>query len=117
VLHEVESITPSVVLLNHGRLVAEGNIRQIRDLIDTHPHRIVLKSPNVRQLAARLVECPDVVGIDLRGKKDAILVETLTPDVFYSRLTEISLSGDTPINEVYSDDDNLESVFKYLVNS
>src|SRR3954447_18564498 len=40
VLHEVESLTQSVVLLNRGRLVAEGHVREIRDLIDTHPHHI-----------------------------------------------------------------------------
>src|SRR5438034_1833393 len=42
VLHEVQSLTPNIILLNHGRLVAQGHIRQIRDLIDKHPHQIVL---------------------------------------------------------------------------
>ena len=40
VLHEVQSLTPNIVLLNRGRLVAEGHVRQIRDLIDKHPHHI-----------------------------------------------------------------------------
>jgi ABC-2 type transport system ATP-binding protein len=34
VLHEVQSLTPNIILLNHGRLVAPGHVRQIRDLID-----------------------------------------------------------------------------------
>src|SRR6185436_4766351 len=42
VLHEVQSLTPNIVLLNHGRLVAHGHVRDIRDLIDKHPHHIVL---------------------------------------------------------------------------
>ena len=42
VLHEVQSLTPNIILLNRGRLVAEGHVRQIRDLIDKHPHHIVL---------------------------------------------------------------------------
>ena len=117
VLHEVQVVTPNIVLLNHGRLVAEGDIRQIRDLIDTHPHRIVLKCRDGRALAARLVRCDDVVGVELRRKDGAILVETLAPDRFYARLADLSLDGDTPIDEVYSDDDTLEAVFKYLVNS
>ena len=116
ILHEVEAVTPNIVLLNHGRLVAEGNIRQIRDLIDTHPHRIALRSRSGRALAAKLVGFDDVVGVDFRGRDGAILVETRQPDLFYSRLAQLALSGDTPIEEVYSDDDNLESVFKYLVN-
>ena len=34
VLHEVESLTPNIVLMNRGRLIAEGNVREIRDLIE-----------------------------------------------------------------------------------
>jgi ABC-2 type transport system ATP-binding protein len=34
VLHEVQHLTPRIILLNRGRLVAEGHVRQIRDLID-----------------------------------------------------------------------------------
>ncbi len=117
VLHEVQSITPAIVLINRGRLVAEGDIRQIRELIDQHPHRIVLRCPDGRALAARLVRFPDVVGVELRREDGAILVETHSPDAFYGRLAELSLENGTPIEEVYSDDDSLEAVFRYLVNS
>jgi ABC-2 type transport system ATP-binding protein len=117
VLYEVESITSNIVLINHGRLVAEGGIRQIRDLIDRHPHRIVLKAADPRALAARLVRFDDVVGVELRREDGAILVETHFPDAFYGRLTTIALEDGTLIDAVYSDDDSLEAVFKYLVES
>jgi ABC-2 type transport system ATP-binding protein len=116
VLHEVQSVTREIVLLNHGRLVAEGQVRQIRDLIDTHPHRIVLKSADRRSLAAELVRFDDVVGVEMRKDDGSILVETRSPDRFYGRLAELSLKGGSPIEEVYSDDDNLEAVFRYLVS-
>jgi ABC-2 type transport system ATP-binding protein len=117
VFHEVQAVTSSIVLLNHGRLVAIGDVRQIRDLIDKHPHRIILKSPNSRELAAKLVRCDDVVGVELKREDGTIVVETRMPDRFYGRLSAIALEGDTPIEQVYSDDDNLEAVFKYLVTS
>jgi ABC-2 type transport system ATP-binding protein len=116
VLHEVQSLTPNIILLNHGRLVAEGNIRQIRDLIDKYPHRIVLVCENYRALAAKLVTWEDVEGVKMLPKERGVLAETRTPDVFYSRLPMLSLEDGTAIQEVYSDDDNLEAVFKYLVN-
>ena len=116
VLHEVQSVTPNIILLNRGRLVAEGDVRQIRDLIDEHPHRIVLASPAPRLLAAKLVRFDDVVGVELRREDGSILVETRFPDAFYARLARLALEGDTPIERVASDDDNLEAVFKYLVN-
>jgi ABC-2 type transport system ATP-binding protein len=116
IFYEVQAVTRSIVLLNRGRLVAVGDVRQIRDLIDNHPHRIVLRSPSIRALAAKLVQCDDVVGVELKRDDGAIVVETLVPDRFYGRLAHVALEGDTPVEEVYSDDDNLEAVFKYLVN-
>jgi ABC-2 type transport system ATP-binding protein len=116
VLHEVQSLTPNIVLLNHGRLVAEGNVREIRDLIDKHPHQIVIIAGNYRALAARMVGWDDVEGIRILTDKSGIMVETRSPDAFYGRLPQLSLEDGSHITEVYSDDDNLEAVFKYLVN-
>jgi ABC-2 type transport system ATP-binding protein len=116
VLYEVQTMTPYIILLNHGRLVAEGHFRQIRDLIDKFPHRIVLVCDNYRALAARLVTWEDVEGLKMLGKERGVLVETRTPDAFYSRLPQLSLEDGTAIQEIYSEDDNLEAVFKYLVN-
>ena len=46
----------------------------------------------------------------------AVVVETGTPDAFYSRLTELAASGEFgSIDEVTSPDDNLQAVFQYLV--
>jgi ABC-2 type transport system ATP-binding protein len=116
VLHEVQSMTPAIILLNHGRLVAEGQIRQIRDLIDSHPHHIAIVCNDYRKLAARLLEEEDVVGLRVNAAARQLMVETRSPDAFYSRLPALSGEDGTMIEEVYSDDDNLESVFKYLVN-
>jgi ABC-2 type transport system ATP-binding protein len=63
VLHEVQSLTPNIILLNHGRLVAQGHVREIRDLIDKYPHHIVLICDEYRKLAARVLEWPDVEGV------------------------------------------------------
>ncbi len=115
VLHEVQSLTPNVVLLNRGRLVAEGQIRQIRDLIDKHPHHIVLICDQYRKLASQILNWDDVEGIRVLAAENGVMVETRSPDAFYSRLPQLSLAG-AAIKEVYSDDDNLEAVFKYLVN-
>jgi len=116
VLHEVQSLTPNIVLLNHGRLVAEGHVRQIRDLIDKHPHHIVLVSDAYRAIASRVVAWEDVEAVRIMTKEQGVVVETRAPDAFYGRLPELAMSPETPIREVYSDDDNLEAVFKYLVN-
>jgi ABC-2 type transport system ATP-binding protein len=116
VLHEVQSLTANVIVLNRGRLVAQGQVRQIREMIDTHPHQIVLVCDEYRELAKRVLNWDDVESVRiLRGDK-GVMVETRSPDAFYNRLPELSVEGGMAIREVYSDDDNLEAVFKYLVN-
>jgi ABC-2 type transport system ATP-binding protein len=116
VLHEIQSLTQRVVLLHRGRLVAEGHVREIRTLIDKHPHRIVLVCDRYRDLAAELAGCDDVDGIKFLHDQGGLMVETRRPDVFYARLPQLALSDGLAVREVYSDDDNLEAVFKYLVS-
>ncbi|MHB1422528.1 MAG: ABC transporter ATP-binding protein [Gemmataceae bacterium] len=116
VLHEVQALTPNIILLHRGRLVAEGHVRQIRDLIDAHPHRIVLVCDNYRALAATVVGWDDVEGVKVMAGHGALLVETRRPDDFYGRLPALATRDGVRIREVYSDDDNLEAVFKYLVS-
>src|SRR5690606_38917674 len=76
VLHEVESLTQNVVLLNRGRLVAEGHVREIRDLIDKYPHHIVLVCDDYRRLAGRLLAWEDVEGVRVLAKEGGVMVET-----------------------------------------
>src|SRR5262245_62557345 len=42
ILHEIESMTANILLINQGRILAEGNVHQIRDLIDEHPHTVYI---------------------------------------------------------------------------
>jgi ABC-2 type transport system ATP-binding protein len=116
ILHEIESMTANILLINNGRILAEGNVHQIRDLIDEHPHTVFIRAENPRALARRFLSEDDVIS--LRFEADAVIVETARPDAFYARLTDLAASGDAgPIDEVTSPDDNLQAVFKYLVKA
>ena len=114
ILHEIESMTSNILLINNGRILAEGNVHQIRDLIDEHPHMVSIRTDDPRALARRLLATDDVIS--LRVEDRAVTVETAKPDAFYARLTALAASGEAgAIDEVTSPDDNLQAVFKYLV--
>jgi ABC-2 type transport system ATP-binding protein len=116
ILHEIESMTANILLINNGRILAEGNVHQIRDLIDEHPHTVFIRAENPRALARRFLTEDDVIS--LRFEADAVIIETARPDAFYARLTDLAASGEAgPIDEVTSPDDNLQAVFKYLVKA
>ena len=116
ILHEIESMTANILLINNGRILAEGDVHQIRDLIDEHPHTVYVRAADPRGLARRFLASDDVLS--LKFEQDAVVVETGKPDAFYGRLTDLAASGELgPIEEVTSPDDNLQAVFQYLVKS
>jgi ABC-2 type transport system ATP-binding protein len=114
ILHEIEAMTANIVLMHNGRIVAEGDVHQIRGLIDEHPHRVWIRAHDPQAVARKLLVGDDVASV--RFEEGAVIAETLKPDAFYSRLTEIAASGEAgAIDEVTSPDDNLQAVFTYLV--
>ena len=114
ILHEIESMTATILLMHNGRILAEGNIHTIRDLIDEHPHQVRVRASDPRGLARGLIAHDDV--LKLQFEDGAVVLETDRPDAFYGRLTEAAATGALgEIHEVSSPDDNLQAVFDYLV--
>ena len=114
ILHEIESMTANILLINNGRILAEGDVHAIRDLIDEHPHTVYVRAENPRGLARDFIDRIDVRS--MKFEEGAVIVETGQPDAFYARVTELAASGDYGmIGEVTSPDDNLQAVFQYLV--
>jgi ABC-2 type transport system ATP-binding protein len=116
ILHEIELMTSNVLLINQGRIVAEGNVHQIRDLIDEHPHTVHVRADDTRAIAREFLADDHVLS--LKFEDGAVVVQTARPDVFYTRLTSMAALGHLgTIHEVTSPDDNLQAVFEYLVKS
>jgi ABC-2 type transport system ATP-binding protein len=116
ILHEVESMTSNIVLVNNGRIVAEGDVHHIRDLIDEHPHTVSIRTAQAHAVARELLADEGVVSV--RFEPGGLVVETARPDAFYARVTELAASGRFgPIHELTSPDDNLQAVFRYLVKA
>jgi ABC-2 type transport system ATP-binding protein len=114
ILHEIESMTSNILLINNGRILAEGDVHQIRELIDEHPHTVYVRAQDPRALARQFLARDDVRS--LKFEENAVVVETAKPDAFYARLTELAASGEFgTIDEVTSPVDNLQAVFQYLV--
>ena len=116
ILHEIESMTSNILLINQGRILAEGNVHQIRDLIDEHPHTVFIRADKTRELAREFLTDDQVLS--LKFEDGGVVVQTGRPDIFYARLTDLAASGELgTIHEVTSPDDNLQAVFQYLVKS
>lgn len=114
ILFEVEQMTRSILLLHRGRLLASGNLRTIRELIDKHPHRVHITTDQPKEVAQRLVSLPYVLSV--KFERDGLELETREPGVFYDAIPALVLDEGLSIEGFSSPDNNLESIFRYLVN-
>jgi ABC-2 type transport system ATP-binding protein len=113
VLYEIESATRQVLMLNRGRLAAQGDAREIRALIDRYPHRVHLAADRPRDLAVRLMswDCVERAAVYDGG----VDITTPRPGVFYARLTGEAAEGDLGVTAVSSPDDSIKALFETLV--
>jgi len=115
ILYEVEQMTQSILLLHRGRLLATGDLRVIRSLLDKHPHQVRITTPEPRRLAEKLAALPNIVSLSFPPEGDAIEAEVRQPDLFYDSLSSFIADQGAKVTGFQSPDNNLESVFKYLV--
>ncbi len=113
ILHEVEAMTRRVLLIHNGRVLAEGDVREIRDLMDEHPHTVAIRAADPRSLARQVVGLASVVSLSFGAEGEWVTIQTARPDEFYGALQAVAVEAG--ITEMYSPDENLESVFRYLV--
>lgn len=115
ILNEVATMTDEILVLHRGRLLASGNVHEIRSLIDKHPHRISLRGDGIKRFAASLFEVDGVVSLRLVDAGRGLEAETKKPAAFYAAVQEAQVDGRIKLEQVFSADDNLMAVFEYLL--
>lgn len=113
VLHEIESLTRSFLLISGGRLLASGSTEEISRLLTSVPATVELALNEPRKLAAQLV----VSGLvdSVRVEADRLHATTGSGRELAQFLAEQSVSGALEIFEVRSSDDSLQDVFHSLM--
>ncbi len=113
ILHEIEAMTSEILLIYRGQVLAEGNIYRIREMIDRHPHKIMVECEDPRGLARELAAEEPVRALEFLGS-DTLLVETPEPDACYPLIPRLALEKKIKIRALTSPDNNLHAVFEYL---
>lgn len=114
VLEEVQELSSTVLVLAEGKLAAEGDFHAIRQLLDDRPHRIRLRSSDPLRLASGLMGSGTVSAVQTAGN-NAIVIDTWTVSPFRRRLPRLVQELGVRLLELAPLDDDLESVFRYLV--
>jgi len=113
VLHELAAVVDRVVLVHHGRLLAQGRVGELRAQLPAQPHRLRIAAARHRELAAHLVVWPHVEQV--RVHEDALEVAVAGEPSFYEALTRLGATWQGGIHEIVPLDDDLASIFGYLV--
>ena len=116
ILHEVEAMTSEILLVYQGQVLAEGNIYDIRDMIDAHPHKIRVECDDPRALGQGLVSSPEVRSLEF-CEDGALVIETPAPDACYPLIPKVALEKGLKIRALTSPDNNLQAVFEYLTQN
>jgi ABC-2 type transport system ATP-binding protein len=113
VLDEVERFGSRILVVTQGHLVAEGPFSAIRDLMDDRPLHIRVGTDQPARLAAGLLNAEAVMSA--RVEPGSIEVETSDAPAFRRAIAVVARDCGTRLTEVRVLDDDLESVFAYLV--
>jgi ABC-2 type transport system ATP-binding protein len=117
VLHEVDKISDQVVLMSYGYVVAEGQIHGVRTEVKEHPMQILVRCAQPSLLASRLFSQDHVVEAKLNNDGKGVLVRTKDADQFYQLLNKIVVEDDFAVDTVAPNDDDVNSVYQYLIGS
>jgi len=113
VLDEVARLGSNVLVIAQGRLAAAGDYRSLRDQMDDRPHRILVGTDQPRRFGAAMIERGIAAGVTVQA--DGVAVDTTDVDTFGRTVAPLAVELDVQLNEVAPLDDDLESVFRYLV--
>lgn len=115
IMYEIENVTSNIILLNQGKVLAVGDVHDVRALIDAHPHSVSVRCRDPRALATRIIGLPSLVTIEFDDEVSGLTVRTRDPNTFYAHLTGLLAEKELGVESVHAPDDNLQSVFEYLV--
>ena len=112
ILGEVAQLTDRILLLFRGRLLAEGSVAEIRELLDRHPVELRVTSASAQAVARWAVEQGELVA--LRMEEGAAVLAVRNPKTFLPRLQDAVVAGALPLQSLDPLDLNLDAVFQYL---
>lgn len=113
ILDEVARIGSQVLVIAQGRLAASGDYRDLRTLMEDQPHVIQVNTDGPRELGAALLKKEIIDGV--RIEDGTLTLTTSKIDSFGRSIAPIARELDVSLTEVIPMDDDLESVFRYLI--
>jgi ABC-2 type transport system ATP-binding protein len=113
VLHEIESITQSFLLICGGRLLASGTAEDVHTMMVGLPNEIAMRCNDPYALASLLMRERAAESVRITG--ETVTVATQHPAVLYGHLPEWLKTAGIQVSEMHSADESLQALFNSLM--
>jgi ABC-2 type transport system ATP-binding protein len=117
ILHEVDVISDCVVMMSNGYVVAEGNIQEVREEMSEHPIGILVRCDRPALLASRAFSENHVVEVRIEEDGAGVLLRSRSADQLYALVNRVVLEEALTIEGVTPVDEDVHSVYSYLIGS
>jgi ABC-2 type transport system ATP-binding protein len=112
-LHEIETITQSFLLICGGRLLASGTAEEVHTMMIGLPNEIALRCSDPHRLASLIVA--DDLAESVKIEKDYVTVATRNPTTLYNCLPKWLVDWKLSVTEMHSADESLQALFNSLM--
>ena len=118
VLHEIEALTDSFLLISGGRLLASGTAREVHELLSDLPVEVQIRCSDPRLLSSLIMKqgLADSVAIGTsQTNRELLRVATRHTADFAAKLPQWVAEHNLLIDEMRTADDSLQSLFNSLM--
>lgn len=115
ILHEVDVISDSVILMNHGYVVAEGAIHEVRQEVEEHPFQVLVRCDRPSLLASRVFALDHALEARIDREGTGVLVSTRDAASLYRLLNRLAVEENLRVEAVQPADDDVQSLYDYLI--
>ena len=113
ILSEISKLTDHILLFFRGRLLAEGNVAEIRELLDRYPIELRIVSEEAKAVARWAVEYPNLVTLTM--EESGLVLAVRNSKDFFPKLQSAIAAGQLSIKAIDPLDMSLDAVFQYLM--
>ena len=113
ILHEVETVDPSLLLISGGRLLASGSPAEVRSILADCPNAILIRSSDDHRLVSAIVNDPGIHNVSF--EEDSVIVTVANPSVVLELISKVTLELNIEIYEIRGADESLQDIFSTLM--
>jgi ABC-2 type transport system ATP-binding protein len=117
IMHEVDTLSDRVVILDAGYVVAEGDIQGVRNEIAAQPLQVVVRCDRPEQLGRRALDVAAVTSIAIHEDRQGVLIATRDAGALLELITHVASEGEIVIESVVPADEDVMAVYRYLVGA